>query len=241
MPLSLRRLLIGIAATSMVFVWTAASAQAPAPAQAPASAQGAALRWSKAAPFPVPEEELYASVINGKMYVLGGFGVGGNAPGLVVEYDPVADRWTRKKDMPIKVHHQAQAPLNGKLYVFGGCLKGISGEAGVQNAWEYDPGADAWRAIAQMPVKRCSAIAEAVAGKIYVIGGLEPLENGQGTRVSGRNEVYDPATDTWTSRSPMPTTRNHAFSGAVNGKIYVIGGRLGAGNIPATTNVDTVE
>ena len=74
-----------------------------------------------------------------------------------------------------------------------------------------------------------------------MIGGLEPLENGRGTRVSGLNQVYDPATDTWANRSPMPTTRNHAFSGEVNGKIYVIGGRLGAGNIPATTNIDTVE
>lgn len=207
----------------------------------PAAAQGGQPRWTKAAPFPHPEEELYGTVANGKWYVLGGFGIGGNAPGLVFEYDPAADRWTQRKDMPVHVHHQAQTEHNGKLYVFGGCLKGISGEGGTQNAWEYDPVADSWRALAQMPVKRCSAIAEQVAGKIYVIGGLEPMENGQGTRVSGRNEMYDPASDTWTSRSPMPTTRNHAFSGAVNGKIYVIGGRLGAGNIPVTTNVDTVE
>ena len=62
-----------------------------------------------------------------------------------------------------------------------------------------------------------------------------------GTRVTGRNEMYDPATNTWTTRSPMPTSRNHAFSGVVGGKIYVIGGRIGAGNIPATTNIDVVE
>src|ERR1051325_1892455 len=66
-------------------------------------------QWTKAAPFPIPEEELYGSVVNGKFYVLGGFGVGGMAPGLVFEYDPASDRWTRKKDMPVKVHHQAQA------------------------------------------------------------------------------------------------------------------------------------
>src|SRR5712691_7539903 len=64
-------------------------------------------QWTKAAPFPIPEEELYGSVVNGKFYVLGGFGIGGMAPGLVFEYDPATDRWTRKKDMPVKVHHQA--------------------------------------------------------------------------------------------------------------------------------------
>jgi len=202
---------------------------------------GSAPQWTKAAPFPIPEEELYGSVVNGRFYVLGGFGIGGMAPGLVFEYDPASDRWTRKKDMPVKVHHQAQTPLNGKLYVFGGCLQGITGEGGTQNTWEWDPATDTWKALAPLTVKRCSAVAESVDGKIYLIGGLEPMENGKGTRVSGRNQMYDPATNTWTERSPMPTTRNHAMAGAVNGKIYVMGGRLAAGNIPVTTNIDTVE
>ena len=81
----------------------------------PAVAQTGQPRWTKAAPFPHPEEELYGTVVNGKWYVLGGFGIGGNAPGLVFEYDPAADRWTQKKDMPVHVHHQAQAEHNGKL------------------------------------------------------------------------------------------------------------------------------
>ncbi len=236
---TLRRLLVSLSAAAVVSlcVTPPSAGQASAPAQAPAGG----LRWTKAAPFPEPEEELYGTVVNGKWYVLGGFGIGGNAPGMVYEYDAGADRWTKTKNMPLAVHHQAQAGFNGKLYVFGGCLKGISGEGGTQNAWEYDPAADAWRALAQIPVKRCSAIAEEVGGKIYLIGGLEPLENGRGTRVSGLNQVYDPATDRWSTLSPMPTTRNHAFSGVVNGKIYVIGGRLGAGNIPATSNTDVVE
>src|SRR6186997_3725426 len=138
MSLRLRRL----SAIVSVIVFAAALvglayAQTPAATRVP--------QWTKAAPFPIPEEELYGSVINGKFYVLGGFGVGGMAPGLVFEYDPATDRWTRKKDMPIKVHHQAQAPYNGKLYVFGGCLQGISGEGGTQNAWEWDPAADSWK------------------------------------------------------------------------------------------------
>ena len=236
------------------------------------------MRWTKAAPFPQPEEELYGTVVNGKFYVIGGFGFNANAgqpaaanagrgaapapaaaagrggaaatnqgpcggcpPGLVYEYDPGADKWTRKKDIPVHVHHQAQAAYNGKIYIFGGCLRQISGEGATANVWEFDPVADSYKALAPMPVKRCSAQAEEVGGKIYVIGGLEPYEDGTGTRVTGRHEMYDPATNSWTARSPMPTSRNHAYSGVVNGKIYVIGGRIGAGNIPATTNIDIVE
>ncbi len=216
------------------------------------------MRWSKAAPFPEPEEELYASVTNGKLYVIGGFGFTPPGvqppppnvskgpcfscpPALVYEYDAGPDKWTKKKNIPIAVHHQAQAAYNGKVYIFGGCTRAISGEGGSTNTWEFDPVADSYKALAPLPIKRCSEIAEEVGGKVYVIGGLEPLENGIGTRVTGRNEMYDPATNTWTERSPMPTARNHAFSGMVNGKIYVIGGRIGAGNIPATTNIDVVE
>ena len=57
----------------------------------------------------------------------------------------------------------------------------------------------------------------------------------------GTNDVYDPATNKWESRNPMSVPRNHAFSGVVNGKIYVIGGRTGHGFILSATNTDVVE
>jgi N-acetylneuraminic acid mutarotase len=151
------------------------------------------------------------------------------------------DKWT-EKNIPVPVHHQAQAAYNGKIYVFGGCLRRITGADSTDNAWEFDPVADSWKALAPIPGKRCSAVAEQVNGKIYLIGGISPMEDGKpGTRVTGANQAYDPATNTWENRSPMPTTRNHAYSGVVNGKIYVIGGRQGAGNIPVTSNTDIVE
>jgi len=39
----------------------------------------------------------------------------------------------------------------------------------------------------------------------------------------------------------MPTPRNHAFAGAVNGKVYVIGGRISHPFIIVASNVDIVE
>jgi N-acetylneuraminic acid mutarotase len=204
----------------------------------------AGLRWVKAAPFPEPEEELYASTANGKMYVIGGFGYMpfGNPPGLVYEYDPAGDKWTKKKILPVRVHHQAQAVFNNKIYVFGGCTRGIFGTDAVTNVWEYDPATDNYRAMAPIPGARCSAVAATVKDKIYLIGGLEPFEDGKDTRVTGKNQVFDPVANTWgPDRSPMPTTRNHAFVGVVNDKIYVIGGRQSAGMIPYSSNTDVVE
>ena len=57
----------------------------------------------------------------------------------------------------------------------------------------------------------------------------------------GTVDEYDPATDTWRERSPMPTPRNHAAIGVVNGKIYVIGGRVGAAFISLASDTSVVE
>lgn len=215
-------------------------------------------RWSKAAAFPEPEEELYGIAANGKMYVMGGFGLApnfGKPPGLFYEYDPATDSWTKKKTIPLPVHHQAMAEYNGKIYVFGGYTldkqpgEQFGGWEPVDNAWVFDPVSNSWTALAPMPHKRGSAIAAEVDGKIYVIGGAIP-EPGSGeisirpnrpARSVGTNEMYDPATNTWTERSSMPTPRNHAFSGVVNGKIYVLGGRISSPFITVASDIDVVE
>jgi hypothetical protein len=74
--------LISFVALASFLVFLAPPAHAQPPAQ---QGQG---RWTKAAVFPEPEEELYGVAANGKMYVLGGFGQGGKPVGMNWEYDP---------------------------------------------------------------------------------------------------------------------------------------------------------
>ena len=211
--------------------------------------------WKKGAPFPEPDEELYGVPVNGKLYVFGGFG-GGKAPGIAYEYNPATDRWTKKASMPRPAHHPALAAANGKIYVMGGFVPpsataipvGGAWEP-IDNAWEYDPAADSWKPLPPLPGKRGSAVAAEVGGKIYVIGGATTVEGSKDpfftffgpARVLGTNDVYAPATNKWESRAPMSVPRNHAFSGVVNGKIYVIGGRTGHAFILSATNTDVVE
>jgi hypothetical protein len=52
---------------------------------------------------------------------------------------------------------------------------------------------------------------------IYAIGG--------GVSGSSKVEVYDPATDSWTSKPDMTTARTYLATNSVGGKIYAIGGR----------------
>ncbi len=215
-----------------------------------ALAQG---KWVKLAPFPEPAEELLGAAAGGKLYVFCGLAPGWKPTGYVYEYDPATDKWAKKKPMPLLSHHVSFTEYNGKIYAFGGFRYPDSGPAAwvpVDNAWEYDPAADAWKALAPMPTKRGSPVAVTVGNKMYVIGGAttppgssEPAVHPQRPHVSVSTvEEYDPAANTWRARSPMPTPRNHATAGVVNGKVYVIGGRVGAAFISAgSSNVDVVE
>jgi hypothetical protein len=223
--------------------------------------------WKKGAPFPEPDEELYGVAANGKLYVIGGWD-DGKAGGLNYEYDPATDKWTKKQPMPKPAHHAALAAANGKIYVMGGFVApsetalplGAAWQP-IDNAWQYDPVADTWKSLAPLPSKRGSAVAVEAGGKIYTIGGATTMEGrvlndslgrlGDSkdpfftafgpSRVLSINEVYDPATNKWEARQPMSVPRNHAFASAVNGKIYVIGGRTGHGFILTATNTDVVE
>jgi len=211
--------------------------------------------WKKGAPFPEPDEELYGVAANGKLYVIGGWG-DGKARGVNYEYDPATDKWTKKQPMPRPAHHAALAAVNGKIYAFGGFVApattavplGAAWEP-IDNAYEFNPATDSWKPLPPLPGKRGSAIAAEVGGKIYVIGGATTMEGAREpfftafgpARVLATNDVYDPATNKWESRNPMSVARNHAFSGVVNGKIYVIGGRTGQGFILSATNTNVVE
>ncbi len=210
-------------------------------------------KWTKLAPFPEPAEELLGAAAGGTMYVFCGLEPGWKPLGMVYEYDPATDKWTKKKPMPLLSHHVAFTEYHGKVYAFGGFVLPASGPpawAPVDNAWEYDPAADSWKALAPMPTKRGSPVAAVVGDRIYVIGGATTPPGSKETAVHptrphvsvGAVEEYDPATNSWRQRSSMPTPRNHATTGVVTGKIYVIGGRVGGGFITSgSSNVDVVE
>jgi N-acetylneuraminic acid mutarotase len=214
-----------------------------------AHAQG---KWVKLAPFPQPAEEISGAAAGGKMYVFAGLAPVWKPVGMVYEYDPTSNQWTKKKSMALPSHHVAFTEYRGKIYAFGGFVPPDSGPPAwvpINNAWEYDPAADAWKALAPMPTKRGSALAAVVNDKIYVIGGATTIPRSKETAVMpthphmsvGTVEEYDPATNTWRERSPMPTPRNHAAIGVVNGKIYVIGGRVGAAFIGYASDISVVE
>jgi len=121
--------------------------------------------------------------------------------------------WTTKASLPEGVSVVKAAVVNGKIYAMTD-----------SSNYEYDPAKDVWTAKTPMPTPRQSSTFSVVAcqNKIYVIGG----NNGSSgyENYLSINEVYDPATDSWETKKPMPSSREWAEATAVDGKIYVISG-----------------
>jgi N-acetylneuraminic acid mutarotase len=88
-----------------------------------------------------------------------------------------------------------------------------------------------WRTAAPAPTKRTEVAAATVNDKIYVVGGFEKpgFGNFLNLGITPALEEYDPATDRWTSRAPMPVGLHHVGIGVAGGKLYVIGGYTQSG------------
>jgi N-acetylneuraminic acid mutarotase len=73
-----------------------------------------------------------------------------------------------------------------------------------------------------MPTGRYGLQANVVNGKIYLMGGVKELGYNQGVQQLNVNEVYDPSSDTWTTKASMPNPEGYV-SAVVDNKIYIIG------------------
>jgi N-acetylneuraminic acid mutarotase len=58
-----------------------------------------------------------------------------------------------------------------------------------------------------------------IKGKFYLAGGADYGDK------ANELDVYDPATNRWTAKAPMPTPRMWMSGSVLNNKLYVIGGR----------------
>jgi N-acetylneuraminic acid mutarotase len=140
------------------------------------------------------------------------------------------------------------AVVNGIVYVTGGNQRYNTTDNGFSyksvNATEaYNPATDTWTLKAPMPTSRDDFGVAVYQNKIYCIGGESVSATGSHT--TNANEVYDTETDSWQTKTSMPTARYSLEANVVDGKIYLIGGiessstrRLIMGNFMIEQSID---
>lgn len=119
-----------------------------------------------------------------------------------------------KAAMPTPRYCFTSEVVDGKIYVIGGSPPKLV-EA-------YDPVKNTWETKASTIYGHSCHASCVINGKIYVFGGDE------GFNLIPNTEEYDPATDTWTEKAPIPMDDSVAISlmaaVAYNGKAYLFGG-----------------
>jgi N-acetylneuraminic acid mutarotase len=181
-----------------------------------------------------------AATIGGKVYV-----PGGNPDGRrLYVYDPPTNTWRTKAPMPIPVGSGMSAAIGEKLYVFTGSTVPYEDSARGRRLYRYDPSANTWTRRADAPDYHADGIAAAIGGKLYLMGGYDE------SRINEEEEylvpslvvsVYDPATNTWTTRSGGSQGDACSAGAAFQSKLWDLGGNPFAPDLDITGDVSAYD
>ena len=152
-------------------------------------------------------------IIDGKLYVAGGWASDGTIDPKLEIYDVAGNTWTTGASDPAAYAGAGSAVLDGKLYLVGGC--GAS-TCGTTDASVYDPVANTWNKIAPYPEPIAWTSCAGISGKLYCAGGT----NSSSASVQ-HTYVYDPATGAWSALPDMPIGLWGAAYAGANGMLVI--------------------
>ncbi len=179
---------------------------------------------------------LAATDLDGRIYAIGGVGLGSTFLNIVERYDPRDGTWSRIASLPgNRCCLGAATGHDGRIYAIGG-FDGDRQKA----VYTYDPmGPDVWCRVADLPSPRAGrffAVTD-TNGTIYAVGGIF-----DDNMTLGTVEAYNPDADIWETRRTMPTPRRF-WDGVVgrDGKFYALGGTYVTFGFPGPVLLPNVE
>lgn len=205
--------------------------------------------WQSRAALPHGLTHAGVAVLDGKLYVVGGFTepVHMGPLNLAFVYDPQTDRWSALPPLSSPRGSVAAIAAGGKLHVFGGRvstkvvdiptpvgLPPLRAGFGTVNTHEiYDPSSGRWSAGPPMPGPGRDHLGIALLnGKIHLFGGrTADVQNNL-----ERHDVYNPATGHWTRAAPLPRARSAGAYTVLDGRILYAGGECKPGGQPYSPN-----
>ena len=133
--------------------------------------------WEREADLPDPRGHVSAAVLDGKLYALGGahgHDKTQNDLSSCHRFDPATKKWTQIASLPDGRSHFESSTLiyQGRILVVGGrCNQSTPMRNVVGDLLEYNPQADAWRVVGELPVKVLAPSAAIIGGRLIVTGG----------------------------------------------------------------------
>lgn len=199
----------------------------------------AANKWSKGKDMPAVRHHVATAKYNGKMYVFGGinqtlsFWPWDRGEVNAWEYDPKTNNWTVLPDMPERVGAGDAETIGDKIYIVGGILEGEN--MAKTRTIEYDVAAKTYVKKAEMNAPREHFRMASIGGKLYAAAGRHDHKD---VKIF---ESFDPAANKWTALKDLPTTRGGVAVGAINNRIYVMGGEGATADVGLFNNVEEYD
>lgn len=202
-----------------------ADAAAPRPDAAEAGAPAPGFTWTVATPDPLARFEANGVVVDGELWVLGGFTSADLEVTTRVEiYDPTGDSWRTGPELPGAQTHFAVVTFTGDVIVSGGFAGAFTGTLPptTDAVWRWSASAGAWSLGPPLPAAGAAFSWALLGTALHLAGGLAA----DGNSDSAAHEVWDLAgAAAWTAAAPLPDARNHGGGAATGGLFYAIAGR----------------
>jgi hypothetical protein len=170
-----------------------------------------------------------AAVVNNVLYVFGGFNINVAMTTQIWKFNPAlaaGSRWSLVPTaLPSGRGYIPTAASGGMIYLLGGSdfIASPATVLDTNQSLKFDPTTNAITAVAPIPraTGETRAIAHPFDNTIWVLGGGRTVPN-PSTQVN----VYNPATDTWSTAPPMTTARRNfaADIDPVGARIFAAGG-----------------
>lgn len=176
--------------------------------------------WSRKVDVPVSFSSSYGFSINGKGYVMNGFGTNLS----IYEYNPTNDTWTIKLNQIPALGRSTNFVWNNSAYIVPGIGENPS-------VYKFDPAANTFTPFAALPTiydftkVGSSKVSFVIDNKVYIGMGVNLGNFSEGVKTF---HTLDLLTQTWTRISDFPFTYGLIGSSGfgINGKGIVIGGGI---------------
>ncbi|HJQ11598.1 MAG TPA: kelch repeat-containing protein [Gemmatimonadaceae bacterium] len=162
-----------------------------------------------------------AALSNGKIYAIGAQ-TGPPYTVHVNEYDPSSGTWTQRGTLLRPRDKFSLAVVNDIIYVIGGEPPGIPQQ--ILEVEAYDPSTGISTDVTTMPLQQVESSVGVVNGVIYVVGGYTIDPTTHGATLVSTVQAYDPQTNSWSTKQPLPTKRYALGVASVGGLLYAVGG-----------------
>jgi hypothetical protein len=175
-------------------------------------------RWTAGPALPAPTYGGRLAAAGARLFFLGGADATDQAQGACLEYSAGNNAWIVRAPMTQPRKHHAAAAWNGALYVFGGVANVKKASTYLTSVEYYDPDADAWHAVASLPVTFWGGVGGPVAGGLAACGGL------QGDAPSSACWLFALGGSAWTPFAAAPFAGYRAAGGGP--ALAMVGGEI---------------